>query len=99
MLSSCGQEQSPQQDIFFLCAAEGEGLLPERAVNVPNHALLSLNCAHNPGVNIIPTRRDWPDRVLRQVRTQLQLRVVQKADQLRPLADGILSSFAQCAAR
>ena len=58
MLSSCGQEQSPQQNIFFLCAAEGEGLPPERAVNVPNHALLSLNGAHNPGVNIISTQSD-----------------------------------------
>jgi hypothetical protein len=53
MLSSCGQVQSPQQNIFFLCAAAGEGLLPERVVNLPNHALLSLRGAHNPGVNII----------------------------------------------
>jgi hypothetical protein len=28
-------------------------LLPERAVNLPNHALLSLRGAHNPRVNII----------------------------------------------
>ena len=29
---------------------------------------------------VLTTDRDWPDRVLRQVRTQLRLRVVQKAD-------------------
>ena len=53
MLSSCGQAQSPQQNIFFLCAVAGEDFLTERAVNLPNHALLSLRGAHNPGVNII----------------------------------------------
>jgi hypothetical protein len=54
-LSFCGQAQSPQQNIFFLCAASGEGFLTERAVNLTNHALLSLRGAHNPGVNIIPS--------------------------------------------
>jgi hypothetical protein len=53
MLSSYGQAQSPQQNIFFLCAAAGEGFLTERAVNLRNHALLFLRGAHNPGVNII----------------------------------------------
>src|SRR6266581_4535038 len=53
MLSSCGQAQSPQQNIFFLCAAAEEGSLTKRAVNLPNHALFPLRGAHNPGVNII----------------------------------------------
>jgi hypothetical protein len=69
MLSSCEQAQSPQQNIFFLCAAAGEGFLTERTVNLRNHALVSLRGAHNPGVNIIPTQRHGTHGVLRQVGT------------------------------
>ena len=54
-----GQAQSPQQNIFFICAVAGEGFLTEQTVNLRNHALLSLRGAHNPGVNIISTKSNW----------------------------------------
>jgi hypothetical protein len=98
-LSSCGQVQSPQQNIFFLCAPGGEGFLPERTVNLPNHALLPLRGAHNPGVNIIPTQSHGTHRILRKVIAQLKFRIFQKSCKFPPKRERVLASLAECAGR
>src|ERR1017187_5214325 len=72
---------------------------PRSAVNPDDRVVAQAGTAHNPGVNIIPTKSHRAHRVLRQVVAQFQLGILQEARELPPERECVVRRLAQGAGR